>query len=422
MSIIKSFLTIITRSRLDAITIDIKTAYLWGAVKGQVFMKQTEGYKEFGANGEELICKLNHSIYGLPTLMLSFYKRIGGIFDNLQMSSLDSATTVYAGIKDGDLLLYPSYSDDGILAGSKLMLIPAFLAEFSEHVNFEACSKLDGAVFDGLEIVYKQDQGLVFIHQTALMMKASSLSNGVHYSNQIEMDLDTFSSWTQDLQEQRQNDLEGRLPKSCRVSLVDYEHSRRYRFCDWHFRLFLIKPRKGGLGGASLSYRYLAGTIGYGLVLGERSLVPPIFKIFINSDYADDANMRKSMVGIVCSLFGSSVVSISKCMKNIVTSTYEAEYNVITKGCKEAIWFQQLLQDYDLGIPIPTPLQSDNQSTISNILESKYSEATQHLDMFCKFTRQQQNLELSISVTLLWRRIELISLPKDWMLLHIEKW
>ncbi|CAB3996098.1 Retrovirus-related Pol poly from transposon TNT 1-94 [Paramuricea clavata] len=44
---------------------DVKTAYLNGAIDCEIFIDQPEGYERVGQNGERLVCKLNKSLYGL---------------------------------------------------------------------------------------------------------------------------------------------------------------------------------------------------------------------------------------------------------------------------------------------------------------------------------------------------------------------
>jgi len=44
---------------------DVETAFLNAPVRGDVYVKQPQGYERRGPNGEELVCRLNRSLYGL---------------------------------------------------------------------------------------------------------------------------------------------------------------------------------------------------------------------------------------------------------------------------------------------------------------------------------------------------------------------
>ena len=44
---------------------DVKAAYLNAPIDCELYMKQPEGYKRNGPNGEKLVCELKKSLYGL---------------------------------------------------------------------------------------------------------------------------------------------------------------------------------------------------------------------------------------------------------------------------------------------------------------------------------------------------------------------
>lgn len=44
---------------------DVKTAYLHASIDCEIYMKQPEGFEVESKTGEELVCKLNKSLYGL---------------------------------------------------------------------------------------------------------------------------------------------------------------------------------------------------------------------------------------------------------------------------------------------------------------------------------------------------------------------
>ena len=50
---------------------DVKTAFLNGNLEEKVYMKQSEGF--FSSEGENLVCKLKKSIYGLKKASRQWY-------------------------------------------------------------------------------------------------------------------------------------------------------------------------------------------------------------------------------------------------------------------------------------------------------------------------------------------------------------
>ena len=44
---------------------DVDTAFLNSEISEEIYIRQPQGFEQRGPNGEELVCKLNKSIYGL---------------------------------------------------------------------------------------------------------------------------------------------------------------------------------------------------------------------------------------------------------------------------------------------------------------------------------------------------------------------
>ena len=61
MSSIRILITLVNQFDLEVMQIDVKTAFLHGSLDEEIFMAQPEGYKR----GENLVCKLEKSLYGL---------------------------------------------------------------------------------------------------------------------------------------------------------------------------------------------------------------------------------------------------------------------------------------------------------------------------------------------------------------------
>ena len=62
-SISRTILAIVNQLDLELHQMDVSTAFLNGDLKEEIYMKQPEGYIEEGK--ENLVCKLNKSLYGL---------------------------------------------------------------------------------------------------------------------------------------------------------------------------------------------------------------------------------------------------------------------------------------------------------------------------------------------------------------------
>lgn len=63
MTTIKMVLSIIAMKDLHLDQLDVKTTFLHGDLKEDIYMQRPQGYKVEG--NEEMVCKLKRSLYGL---------------------------------------------------------------------------------------------------------------------------------------------------------------------------------------------------------------------------------------------------------------------------------------------------------------------------------------------------------------------
>ena len=80
---------------------------------------------------------------------------------------------------------------------------------------------------------------------------------------------------------------------------------------------------------------------------------------YVNADFADDIDSRKSTTGFVFTLDGTAISWASNLQKIVTLFTTEAEYVAATEAVKEMIWLHDYLNELgkkqEMGI-----LHSDN--------------------------------------------------------------
>ena len=65
MTSVRMFIQTAVNENMLVHQMDVKTAYLNAPIDCELYVKQPEGYKVVGENGEELVWRLNKSLYGL---------------------------------------------------------------------------------------------------------------------------------------------------------------------------------------------------------------------------------------------------------------------------------------------------------------------------------------------------------------------
>ncbi|KAL1242815.1 Retrovirus-related Pol polyprotein from transposon TNT 1-94 [Trichinella spiralis] len=117
---------------------------------------------------------------------------------------------------------------------------------------------------------------------------------------------------------------------------------------------------------------------------------------FCDSDWAGDADNRRSTVGYIMTFCNGPVAWSSRVQKTIALSTHdrrrsvEAEYMALTKGVKEVKWIRQLLMDLGRNQVTPTLLFSDNQGAAFLTKNPQHHRRTKHIDIRYHFIRTEQ--------------------------------
>ncbi|KRX14656.1 Copia protein [Trichinella nelsoni] len=109
-----------------------------------------------------------------------------------------------------------------------------------------------------------------------------------------------------------------------------------------------------------------------------------------DSDWAGDADNRRSTVGYIMTFCNGPVAWSSRVQKTITLSTVEAEYMALTEGVKEVKWIRQLLMDLGRNQVTPTLLFSDNQGAAFLTKNPQHHRRTKHIDTRYHFIRNEQ--------------------------------
>ena len=143
---------------------------------------------------------------------------------------------------------------------------------------------------------------------------------------------------------------------------------------------FMHNPGKEHWDAVQWILRYLKGTSHFGLLFDKNSVKKSDVMGFVDSDFADDLDKRRSISEYVFSLCGSAVSWRASLQSVTALSTTEAEYVSATEGVKEAIWMQGLISE--LGVPQDViKVYCDSHSAICLTKNDMYQFKTKHIDI-----------------------------------------
>lgn len=351
---------------------DVKTAFLHGELKENVYMCQPTGF----GDGSQRVCKLQKSLYGLKQASRCWNRKFSGFIEKFGLVASKSDPCVFI----NNSIILAIFVDDGIIAGNDDESIDCIIEYLQE--NFEV-KVIEVGCFLGLEIDQLGD-GSIFVHQTA-------------YANRIlrkfEMEdcnpVSVPSDPNQTLSNEDGSEKSVYPYRQLIGSLMYLAIATRPDICYAvnNASRYLERPSRMHEGAAKRIMKYVKGTSSFGLLY--RSNGRQQIKCYSDADYAGDIDTRRSTTGF-CFTIGSGVVSWnSERQKSVSLSTTESEYVAASNAVKELVWFKRMLNELSTDGSMESILYVDNQSAIRLIRNPEFHKRSKHIDVRYHFIREK---------------------------------
>ncbi|GJX76796.1 putative ribonuclease H-like domain-containing protein [Tanacetum coccineum] len=299
---------------------DVKSAFLYGKIKEEVYVCQPPGFED-------------------P----NFLDRKGKI-----------DKTLFIRRDKGDILLVQVYIDDIIFGSTKKSLCTEF--EKMMHKKFQMSSMGKLTFFLGLQVKQKEDG--IFLSQDKYVteiLKKFSFSDVKTASTPMETHKPLLKyADGEDVDEHLYRSMIGSL-----MYLTSLRPNIMFAVCAC--AIFQVNPKVSHLHAVKRIFRYLKGQPELGLWYPKDS--PFDLVAFTDSDYAGTSLDRKSTIG-GCQFLGCRLISW-QCKKQTVVanSITKAEYVAASSCCGQMLWIQNQLLDYGYNF-MHTKIYIDNESTI----------------------------------------------------------
>ncbi|KAI3810977.1 hypothetical protein L1987_20690 [Smallanthus sonchifolius] len=374
---IRIFLAYAASKNFMIYQIDVKSAFLYGKIGEEVYVKQPPGFVDPAHPNKVL--KLDKALYGLHQAPRAWYETLSGylLSNNFRRGAIDQ--TLFIKDEGGEILLVQIYVDDIIFGSTRKKLCKDF--EVLMHSKFEMSSMGELNFFLGLQV--KHVPNGIFISQSKYvksilerfkMADCSAARTPMQVHHQLSPDKEG-----QDTDQHQYRAMIG--------SLMYLTASRPdIMFAVYLCARFQAAPKVSHLQAVRRILRYLKGAPKLGLWYPKNENVN--LYAYTDNDYGG-CNLDKKSTSGGCQFLGGRLISW-KCKKQscVSTSTAEAEYIVASSCCAQVIWIQNQMLDYGMTF-MQTPIHIDNMSAISITNNPVQHSKTKHINIRYHFIRDQ---------------------------------
>jgi hypothetical protein len=368
-----------TKCNWELHQLDVKSAFLNGDLKEEIYLVQPEGFVKQGQ--EHLVCRLKKALYGLKQAPRSWYEKVDSFFvEHGFHRSLNDPNLYTKYNNQGQIILISLYVDDMIITGNADDLIRGIKRLMAQVFEMKDLGSLHYCL--GLEVF--RDTGQTFLTQGKYarnLLEKFGMDQCRSAATPLQQNLKLSSDdGTKEVDATMYRQLVGSL-----IYLTTTRPDLAYSVSV--LSQFMSKPLESHWVAAKSVLRYLCGTVNYGILYTDVSDVT--LAGFSDSDWAGNLDDRRSITGYAFNIGSGVIAWSSKKQSTVALSSCEAEYQALCAATCEAIWLRRLLKDAGKEQKNPTSIKSDNQSTIKLAYNPVFHKNTKHIDTQFHFVREK---------------------------------
>jgi hypothetical protein len=373
---LRLFIALAAKLNLIVKFFDVKTAYLYSDLEETIYMSPPPGYEDL--IGDEKVCKLKKSIYGLPQSGRNWYMKIKCELENLGLIQLASDNCVFMKADSKNIFILCMYVDDLAIFCNNDEMYENIVSKIK---NVFELYENKNSKFLGMEIV--KDANGISLSQTEYI-ESLLIKHNLEDCKPVKIPIvkgedKSFFPTNEVIDVTMYQGIIGELLYLANRTRPDIA------FVTTYLSQFNHKPEKRHYLLAKRVLRYLKGTKDK--------------KLFYNNEFGflncssdaswGNAENGKSFSGGVI-LLGNSLISW-KChkQKSVSLSTCEAELFSISEICKDIIWTVNLLSELNCKqfMDDAVTLNSDSQAAIQWIKCARSSNKSRHMNLRFHFVK-----------------------------------
>lgn len=366
--------------------LDVKTAYLNAPIDCEVYIRPPEGFSEENIGGQQMVWKLNKSLYGLKQsgrnwniVLTNFFKSNG-----FQQSVIDPCLFIKQ--KEIGMTFIAVWVDDIIVTASSNSLICSIKDLLKSRFKMTDLGLIKW--FLGIEFDQSED-GISMCQSRYLkgVLDRFHMKDCKPRTTPSELKLDDYDRPAEnsagDVTKYRE--IVGSLIYAMMCSRPDLA------FIVTKLSQNLANPSQGDWITTKHVLRYIQGSLDKKLMYTKSQHGLKIVG-FSDSDWASSVD-RRSTTGYYFSLnqHGPPISWKSKKQHTIALSSCEAEYMALTAATQEAIFLKMLSKDFGLVTTEPIQINGDNQGSLQLAKNPVINDRSKHIDIKHHYIREKCN-------------------------------
>nr|GEY03869.1 retrovirus-related Pol polyprotein from transposon TNT 1-94 [Tanacetum cinerariifolium] len=356
---------------------DVKTAFLNGPLKEEVYVAQPDGFVD--PDHPEKVYRLRKALYGLKQAPRAWYDELSKFLTSKGFTQGTINPTLFTIRYGEDILLVQIYVDEIIFGSTN----PKYSKRFEKlmHSRFEMSLMGEMKFFLGLQI--HQSSCGIFINQAKYTLeilhkhgteKGQSIGTLIAMKPKLDADLNGNPV--------DQTDYRSKIGSLMYLTSSRLDIVQAVCFC----ARYQSQPTKKHLKEVKRIFRYLRGTVNMGLLYLKGSSFE--LTTFLDIDHAGCIDTRKSTYRGI-QFLGDKLVSWMSKKHNCTTmSSAEAEYVALSASSAQVMWIRTQLQDYGFNYN-KIPLYCDSQSAIAISCNPVQHSCAKHIHTRYHFIKEQ---------------------------------
>ncbi|GJT81372.1 retrovirus-related pol polyprotein from transposon TNT 1-94 [Tanacetum coccineum] len=355
---------------------DVKTAFLNGPLKEEVYVAQPDGFVD--PDHLEKVYRLRKALYGLKQAPRAWYDELSNFLKSKGFTKGTIDPTLFTIRYGEDILLVQIYVDDIIFGSTNSKFSKRF--EKLMHSRFEM--SLMGEIQFFLALQIHQSPRGIFINQAKYALEILK-KHGMEKCDTVGTPMATKSKLDADLSGKLidQTDYHSKIGSLMYLTSSRPDIVQAVCYC----ARYQARPTEKHLKEVKRIFRYLRGTINMGLWYPKDS----VFELtdFLDAGYAGCIDTRKSTSGGIQFLGDKLVSWMSKKQDCTAMSSAKAECVALSASCAQVIWTMTQLQDYGFNYN-KIPLYCDSQSAIAISCNLVQHSHTKHIHTRYHFIKE----------------------------------